>query len=183
MEIATEVGELYGPLTEEKQAEFVVEAPRGLVVNGDPHLLAQAIGNLVDNAVKYTPYGGTVELRVSPLPGAVIEIAVADNGPGIADVDKPRVTERFYRCRATGDAAGLGLGLSVVDAIARLHEGALALADNDPGLIASLTIPAAPPPTASLAAHPLPGTENSPPWDNSSISTHHIAAATQSRVD
>ncbi len=133
VEIATEVGELYGPLTEEKQADFVVEAARGLVVNGDPHLLAQAIGNLVDNAVKYTPYGGTVELRVSPLPGAVIEIAVADNGPGIADVDKPRVTERFYRCRATGDAAGLGLGLSVVDAIARLHEGALALADNDPG--------------------------------------------------
>jgi signal transduction histidine kinase len=142
-QIATEVAELYGPLGEEKHAEFVVDAPRGLLVNGDPHLLAQAIGNLVDNAVKYTPPGGAVALRIRSSPGALIEIAVADNGPGIADIDKPRVTERFYRCRDTCDATGLGLGLSVVDAIARLHDGALILADNHPGLVASLRIPAA----------------------------------------
>jgi signal transduction histidine kinase len=148
-EIATEVGELYGPLTEEKQAAFVIDAPPGPMVNGDPYLLAEAIGNLVDNAVKYTPGGGVVALRMRSSAGGVTEIAVADNGPGIADIDKPRVTERFYRCRETRAAAGLGLGLSLVDAIARLHGGALALTDNHPGLIASLTLPALPPAAAA----------------------------------
>jgi signal transduction histidine kinase len=143
-EIATEVAELYDPLTEEKQAAFVINAPPGLTVNGDPYLLAQAIANLVDNAVKYTPCGGAIELRMTASPGGLIEIAVADNGPGIADIDKPRVTERFYRGRSTCETAGLGLGLSVVEAIARLHAGALTFADNHPGLIASLTIPATP---------------------------------------
>jgi signal transduction histidine kinase len=143
-EIATELGELYGPLTEEKRAAFVIETPPGLVVNGDPYLLAEAIGNLVDNAVKYLPGGGAVALRIRALAGGAAEIVVADNGPGIADSDKPRAAEPFYRGRATCAKAGLGLGLSIVEAIARLHDGALTLADNHPGLIASLTLPAPP---------------------------------------
>ncbi len=151
--IATEVGELYGPPTEEKQAAFVIDATPGPMVNGDPYLLAEAIGNLVDNAVKYTPCGGVVALRMRASAGGLIEIAVADNGPGIADIDKPRVTERFYRCRATCAAAGLGLGLSLVDAIARLHGGALRRADNHPGLIASLTLPALPPAASGSTGH------------------------------
>jgi signal transduction histidine kinase len=64
--LATEVAELYTPLIEEKRASFVVDAPAGLRVNGDPHLLAQAIANLVDNAVKYTPRLGAVLLRIVP---------------------------------------------------------------------------------------------------------------------
>ena len=142
-ELATEVAELYGPLIEEKQAALVVDAEDGLAVNGDPYLLAQAVGNLVDNAVKYAPRWGAVSLRIAPSNGNSVEIVVADNGPGIAEAEKPRVRQRFYRCPTNGGAAGIGLGLSVVDAVARLHDGALALDDNRPGLIASLRLPAA----------------------------------------
>jgi signal transduction histidine kinase len=89
--LATEVAELYAPLVEDKQATFIVDAPVGLSVNGDPHLLAQAVGNLVDNAVKFIPLQGAVSLRIAPSCTGQIEIIVADNGPGIADAEKPRV--------------------------------------------------------------------------------------------
>jgi signal transduction histidine kinase len=141
--LATEVAELYTPLIEEKRASFVVDAPPGLSVNGDPHLLAQAIGNLVDNAVKYTPRLGAVLLRIVPSMAGYIEIIVGDNGPGIADAEKLLVTQRFYRCRGTDGEAGIGLGLSIVDAVARLHDGSLTLCDNHPGLKAVLRLPAA----------------------------------------
>jgi signal transduction histidine kinase len=168
--IAGEVGELYGPLAEEKQLDFAVEAGPGRVVDGDPYLLAQAIGNLVDNAVKYAPPGGRVKLRVAAARDGRIDIAVADNGPGIADSEKPRVTERFYRGGGASETAGLGLGLSVVDAVARLHEGTLSLSDNDPGLVGSLSIPA-----AAMSTPPLPAAApigaNPPAVDASDRST------------
>jgi signal transduction histidine kinase len=150
--LATEVSELYGPLIDEKQATFDVDAPVGIAINGDPYLLAQAVGNLVDNAVKYTPRHGTLSLRIGSTDNGQVEIVIADNGPGIADAEKSRVTQRFYRCRNGDGKAGIGLGLSVVDAVARLHEGTLTLADNDPGLIASLKIPGAPPVLPSVFA-------------------------------
>jgi signal transduction histidine kinase len=140
--LATEVAEFYTPLIEEKRGTFVLDAPKGLFVNGDPHLLAQAIGNLVHNAVKYTPRHGAVSLRIVPSAASGIEIVVADNGPGIADAEKPLVTQRFYRCPGTGGEAGIGLGLSIVDAVARLHDGSFSLADNHPGLRAVLRLPA-----------------------------------------
>lgn len=142
--LATEVAELYAPLTDEKQASFVVEAPAGLAVNGDPHLIAQAVGNLVDNAVKYTPCHGMVSLRVVREEDGMIGIVVADNGPGLAEAERSRVTQRFYRCARDGMQTGIGLGLSVVEAVARLHDGCLCLNDNHPGLIADLRLPAAP---------------------------------------
>jgi signal transduction histidine kinase len=143
-DLATEVAELYAPLTEEKDAVFAVDAPPGMAVNGDPHLLAQAVGNLVDNAVKFAPRGGRVSLRIAPSNDGEIEIAVADNGPGIPDGEKAQVTRRFYRGHSSAGTSGIGLGLSVVEAVARLHEGSLTLSDNDPGLVASLRMPAAP---------------------------------------
>jgi signal transduction histidine kinase len=143
-DLATEVAELYAPLTEEKDAVFAVDAQRGMTVNGDPHLLAQAVGNLVDNAVKYAPRCGRVSLRIAPSNDGGIEIAVADNGPGIPDGEKTQVIRRFYRGHSSAGTSGIGLGLSVVEAVARLHEGRLTLTDNDPGLVASLRIPAAP---------------------------------------
>jgi signal transduction histidine kinase len=142
--IATEVAELYGPLIEEKKAALDVNVGNGLVVNGDPHLLAQAVGNLVDNAVKYAPCRSAVSLRIERCNDGEIDIVVADNGPGIADADKPRVTQRFYRCEASCETAGIGLGLSLVEAVARLHDGRLKLSDNHPGLMASLKLPTAP---------------------------------------
>lgn len=142
-DLVTEVAELYAPVAEEIEALFLVDAPSGLMVNGDPYLLAQAVGNLVDNAVKYTPLHGKVSLQIAPCDDGWIEVVVADNGPGIPDADKPRVTERFYRCEGSCATAGIGLGLSLVEAVARLHDGRLSLADNHPGLIASLKLPAA----------------------------------------
>ena len=143
-ELATEVAELYDPLIEEKEAGLDVDAPPGLAVSGDPHLLAQAVGNLVDNAVKYAPPHGRVSLRIASGDDGQVEIVIADNGPGIADTEKPSVTRRFYRGGISDGKAGIGLGLSVVDAVARLHDGSLYLADNHPGLIASLKLPAPP---------------------------------------
>jgi signal transduction histidine kinase len=137
--VATELTELYEPLAEDKGITLEVEMPEGISVNGDPNLLAQAIGNLVDNAIKYTPSEGKVSLRIAVDAAGQVEIAVADNGPGIADTDISRVTERFYR--GNRDSDGIGLGLSVVEAIARLHGGTLALSDNRPGLIACLSLP------------------------------------------
>ena len=137
------MAEPHGPLTEEKDAFWVVDSQRGRAVSGDPHLLAQAVGTLVDNAVKYAPRHGTVSLRITPCDERQIEIAVADNGPGIPDGEKAQVTQRFYRGHSSAGTSGIGLGLSVVDAVARLHEGSLTLTDNDPGLVASLRMPAA----------------------------------------
>jgi len=142
--LMTEVAELYAPLTEDKQAAFVVDAPEGLAVNGDPHLIAQAVGNLVDNAVKYIPSRGTISLRAARAADGAIRIVVADNGPGIPEGEEARATQRFYRCATEETRAGIGLGLSVVEAVARLHDGSLSLASNHPGLRAEIRLPSAP---------------------------------------
>ena len=80
-----------------------------MAVNGDPHLLAQAVGNLVDYAVKYAPRCGRVSLRMAH---GEIEIVVTDNGPGIPDGEKARVTDRFYRGRASAGTSGMVSGLA-----------------------------------------------------------------------
>jgi signal transduction histidine kinase len=139
-DLVTEVVELYAPLTEEKEVVFNVDVRSGLAVHGDPHLLAQAIGNLIDNAVKYAPRYGKVDLRVFSRDEERIEVVVADNGPGIPDGEKTRVTDRFYRGQSSAGTSGIGLGLSVVEAVARLHNGSLKLSDNHPGLTACLRL-------------------------------------------
>jgi signal transduction histidine kinase len=149
--LAIDIAELYAPLADEKQASLVVDAPASQSVNGDPHLLAQAVGNLVDNAVKYIPCGGEVSVRIARADAGWIEIVVADNGPGIAEPEKGLVTGRFYRCRREVGETGIGLGLSLVDAVARLHQGSLILTDNHPGLVATLRLP-----DLSLVSRPSP---------------------------
>lgn len=139
--VTTELMELYEPLAEEKHVALTVDAPEGIAVRGDPDLLAQAIGNLVDNAIKYTPCEGKVALRIASDTKDQVAIAVTDTGPGVADADKARATERFYRGNRASGTEGVGLGLSVVDAVARLHGGALSLTDSRPGLEAILTLP------------------------------------------
>jgi hypothetical protein len=141
-EVVSEVAELYGPVAEERSIELSLDAPAGLVVNGDPYLLAQAVGNLLDNAIKYAPAETPISIQVQRRQGDRIAIAVADRGPGIAEAEKPHVAERFFRGRASGTTSGVGLGLSLVTAVARLHGGSLALIDHEPGLIAELTLPA-----------------------------------------
>lgn len=141
-DLAIEVAELYGPLAEEKNISLAVEIPAGMTLNGDPFLVVQAIGNLVDNAVKYCPAGSVVKLSAGRDIGETVQITVSDDGPGISDEEKSRVTERFYRGRTSGGIGGVGLGLSLVAAVARLHGGTLTLVDGDPGLVVRLTLPA-----------------------------------------
>lgn len=147
-EVVAGVAELYGPLAEEKSIAIEVAAPSGFVVDGDPYLLAQAVGNLVDNAIKYAPAHTAVSLALSAAGEGGIAICVADRGPGIPEAERSRVTDYFYRGEAAKGTAGVGLGLSLVSAVARLHGGTLDLADHAPGLIATLSLPAAGKPSA-----------------------------------
>jgi signal transduction histidine kinase len=139
--VIAELMELYEPVAEEKDVALTTDVPEELAVHGDPNLLAQAIGNLIDNAIKYVPRRGNVSLRTgSGIAGEVV-ISVSDDGPGISESDRSRATERFYRGNRESTAEGIGLGLSVVDAIARLHGGKFTMSDNHPGLVAELKLP------------------------------------------
>jgi signal transduction histidine kinase len=145
--VTAEVVEFYEPAAEQKGVEFSFQAAGDAAVAGDPVLLAQAVSNLIDNSLKSVHEHGAISVRVARRADGALEIAVADDGPGIADADKPRVTERFYRGDASRGTPGVGLGLAIVDAVAKLHGGALQLLDNHPGLLAQMVLPlsAAPP--------------------------------------
>ncbi len=139
-DVVRSVGDLYAPAAEARGVRFAGAANVSVAVDGDPSLLAQASGNLVDNAVKYAPSGGQVTLGLA-LDGDAVRVVVRDDGPGIPDADKPKVVARFYRGDASRSAPGVGLGLSLVAAVAALHGGRLELADAHPGLAASLVLP------------------------------------------
>ncbi|WP_229487509.1 sensor histidine kinase [Pseudoduganella lutea] len=142
--LAAEVAEFYAPVAELKDIALAF-TPRGAsTAVGDPVLLAQALGNLVENALKYAPEGGDIAISVQRPRRDMLEIVVADNGPGIMADERPRVVERFYRGDTSRGTPGVGLGLSVVSAVARLHGGALLLADNRPGLRATLQVAVSP---------------------------------------
>jgi signal transduction histidine kinase len=115
-----EVGELYQPIAEDKQVALRVDAIADTVVRGDRDLLFEAVANLVDNAVKFTPAGGHVALGLLHREGETA-IWVKDTGPGISVSDSKAVTKRFYRSDKSRSSAGLGLGLSLVAAIVKLH--------------------------------------------------------------
>jgi signal transduction histidine kinase len=137
-EVIEGVGELYGPLADEKRLRFAVEMPAAsAVIRGNRNLITQALANLVDNAIKYTPAGGSVvvALEHGPLGPALV---VADNGAGIPAEERSRVTDRFVRLESSRNSPGTGLGLSLVAAVARLHDAELVLEDNRPGLRAVL---------------------------------------------
>jgi signal transduction histidine kinase len=131
-----------------------VEAPAPAPVRGNRELVSQALANLVDNAIKYAaPVAagdGSSEVAVKAAgQGDRVLLAVEDRGPGIPDGDRSRVVERFVRLEQSRSEPGLGLGLSLASAVARLHGGELKLEDNAPGLRAVLVFPRA---SASLLA-------------------------------
>jgi hypothetical protein len=122
-----------------------LELPDALPLMGDRDLLGQAVVNLLDNAVKFTPAGGTIRLSAR-LAGGFAEIAVADDGAGMPAADRERAGERFFRADAARSTPGSGLGLSLVRAVAALHRGTLRLEDTHPGaerpgLTATLRLP------------------------------------------
>ena len=141
--IIADVFELYEPMAEEQGGSLTMSAEPGLNVKADRQLLAQAISNLIDNALKYGVRDGEatrIEISGRIEAGKVI-IAVGDHGEGIAEADRARVTERFVRLDGSRTRPGNGLGLSLVSGVMKLHDGALVLEDNGPGLLAKLVLP------------------------------------------
>jgi signal transduction histidine kinase len=141
--LALELGELYGDLAEEQGRSLELAVIPGLAVNGNRHLLAQAIANLLDNAFKLTPPETPVRLELSSGDGRA-RLRVIDRGPGIPAAERARVLKRFVRLDAARSAPGSGLGLSLVAAVARLHQARLELVDADPGLCVRLDFDALP---------------------------------------
>ena len=140
--------ELYEPVCEDAGTDFKCECEPGLTVMGDRELIAQSMANLIDNAIKYTPDGGAIALRGRKTGEGRVEISVTDTGPGIPAEDRERVLERFVRLDRSRNQPGVGLGLSLVNAIAEVHGGVLSLDDgpgavdgSGPGLRIALTFP------------------------------------------
>ncbi len=131
--LAAGMVELYEPLCEEKGLAFEAEIAPRLTVRGDREFVAQALSNLLDNAVKYTPAGGAVVLRTRRRSSGEAEVSVTDTGPGVPEADRARVVERFVRLENSRSQPGSGLGLSLVSAVAEAHGGRLEL-DEGPGL-------------------------------------------------
>jgi signal transduction histidine kinase len=119
-ELVQEVGDLYEPIAENKGVTLRVDLSHAPTVDGDRDLLMEAIVNLVDNAIKFTPEGGHVEVAL--LRGNAEDIIrVKDTGAGISEAERDVVLKRFYRSDKVKNAPGFGLGLNLVAAIAKLH--------------------------------------------------------------
>lgn len=137
-EVAERVANLYRPLAEDQGKAFIVRIEPGVVVVGDAELIAQVFANLLDNALKYTPIGAIITVSVEEadrLPTAII----ADNGPGVPALERDKILRRFYRVDTSRGLPGAGLGLSLVAAIARMHQADVRIGDNNPGLHVRLT--------------------------------------------
>jgi signal transduction histidine kinase len=162
--VLADLTELYGAVAEEHRLRLELAVPDTLVILGDRDLLQQAIANLLDNAIKFSPDGGRIGLS-AVRDGRQVKIAVADQGPGIPEADRPRATERFFRGEAARSTPGSGLGLALVHAVALLHEGTLLLEDAHPGLRATITLPAMQPggPASRHAARPQMNIASSAP--------------------
>jgi signal transduction histidine kinase len=138
--VVADVVELYDAAAEEAGIGLVRETGAEVATLGDRNLLASAVANLVDNALKYAGPGATVRVGTKGDRDRV-EIVVEDDGPGIPAGERPRAAERFYRVDRSRHLPGNGLGLSIVAAVATLHRGALALDDAAPGLRARIVLP------------------------------------------
>lgn len=147
--VVADVAELYEPVAEEQGLALHWEEAGKTMIKGKRELIAQAIANIVDNAIKYgqpaqprnsANVTGDIAVRLVPA-STTAQIIVADKGPGILPEDRERVFKRFVRLEASRSQPGSGLGLSLAAAVARLHGGHLLLSDNEPGLKVTLTVP------------------------------------------
>jgi len=143
--IVSDVAELYGPVAEDAEIELVTEIETGVTLRANRELIGQALANLLENAMKYAKpeddRPGRIGVTLEKRAGRAL-IAVADNGPGIAEADRKRVLERFVRLEKSRSEPGSGLGLSLVNAVTGLHGGVLRLEDNAPGVRAVMDLPA-----------------------------------------
>ncbi|MDP8915958.1 MAG: HAMP domain-containing histidine kinase [Pseudomonadota bacterium] len=149
-ELAEGVSELYEPLCEEKGVDYQVELTPDLPVRANREFMAQALANLIDNAVKYTPPGGAVMVRTRRTSTGEVEFSVTDTGPGVPEADRGRIAQRFVRLENSRTEPGVGLGLSLVAAVAEAHGGRLEVTEGPgrfggfgPGLRVALLLPGA----------------------------------------
>lgn len=128
--LVEEIADLYGPLAEDKGLQFSSQVSDVPTIHADRALLFEALGNLIDNAIKFTPANGSVRIDLHR-DARGPRIDVIDSGPGIAADERKAVTQRFYRSERTAQLPGSGLGLSVVAAIMRLHNYTLRIGDAE----------------------------------------------------
>ncbi|HEX9465727.1 MAG TPA: HAMP domain-containing sensor histidine kinase [Alphaproteobacteria bacterium] len=138
-QVAQDAIELYEPVAQERR-QTLVASIQPVTIVGDRHLLSQALANLLDNAIKCAPEGGRIDVELTSGPDGSV-LSVADNGPGVPAQYRDKVLERFFRLDASRSTPGSGLGLSLVAAVAQLHDARLALTDNRPGLRVTITFP------------------------------------------
>jgi signal transduction histidine kinase len=139
--IVRDVCDLYQAIAHERSILLSCSSDPAIQVFGDRELLAQALTNILDNALKYTPHGGSVSVVLRRSEDTA-SITVADSGPGIPVADRQRVLQRFTRLDQARSHAGNGLGLALVNAVVSQHHGKLTLDDNTPGLVVALELPA-----------------------------------------
>ncbi|MFG6282166.1 ATP-binding protein [Sphingomonas sp. S6] len=140
-ELVREIADLYEPVAEDAGLVFTVAVDDSApVMRVHRELLSQAIGNLIDNALKHAGEGGALTLRLERH-ATEIAIQVEDRGAGIAEADREQALKRFGRLDAARTTPGAGLGMALIEAVARLHDGRFELADNAPGLIARIVLP------------------------------------------
>ncbi len=137
--IAADIVDLYDATAEENGIALRLNLQGEVRAHGDRNLLGSALASLIDNAIKYAGAGAAIEVNVFATADSAI-LEVRDNGPGIADNELPKVTQRFYRLDHSRNLPGNGLGLAIVSAIAALHNGALQLQSAQPGLIARVVL-------------------------------------------
>ncbi len=149
-DLASDMAELYEPAAEDKGLEFGAEIETGLMVEANRPFLAQALANVIDNAIKYTPTGGAVMFRARRRSSGEIEYSITDTGPGVPEADRERVVERFVRLDNSRTEVGSGLGLSLVVAVLEAHGGRVQLDEGPgeyggfgPGLRVALVLPPA----------------------------------------
>lgn len=126
--------ETYQPVAEGKHQHLTAAIEADLAIEGDRELLTQMVANVIENAINHSPPASSIEIGGSRMAGGGQRIVIADTGPGIPAVYHEKVFQRFYRLEASRTSPGNGLGLTLVAAIAELHEASLSLEDNFPGL-------------------------------------------------
>jgi len=135
--LLSDAAELYDAVAEEKRLVIEIAIDARPQIQGDRDLLFQAIINLLDNTIKYSPDAGRILLQLGERDYHTV-LTITDCGPGIPIEEHSKVLQRFYRMDKSRSQHGSGLGLSLVDAVARMHNTELVFDDNHPGLIAEL---------------------------------------------
>ncbi len=154
--VIRDLQDLYEPVIEEHNQVLELKIGEPIWMSADRDMLFQAFANLIDNAVKYTPGGGTIQIATG-VEGDQPVIAICDSGPGIPETEYSNVTQRFYRLDSSRSTPGSGLGLALAAAVIRLHNMEMRFSSNDPGLCVHINVPA-----AVVPAAPGPGAADVP---------------------